>query len=310
MPMPWMQFTVELMNDAPEFAVRLEVEEDTALACLVRAVSWAVQRVPKDVRPSAFAEVRGPKAAELIARAARFDGDARAFCEALCALPHAPLERIEGGYRFRGLDRYDSAWRKNRGEPDDGPNGNRTGTGGKPGGDRTETGGKRKRKTEKKTETNTPPSAAEDEAPPPPPSEQLLRLMAEVRRGNGLEPEPELQPSVADGLRFAVEKLGEDVVFASFCNYLSKPDKGAAAMSPAFPLALFLKQFDRHHVTPPPPREPCAVFGCAEECGERNGGDIPLCDFHGLRWLCAIHEGRPYTALPQWLVEQRLEVRA
>lgn len=112
MGLPWIQVAAEVIEHAaPELAVALDWNEDSALAGLVRMFRWAADRCPDDRPPSASDVVKGSSAAKLIARAAGFKGDVEAFvsaCEAV--FPDPILERTPDGIRVLGLKRYDAAW--------------------------------------------------------------------------------------------------------------------------------------------------------------------------------------------------------
>jgi hypothetical protein len=107
---PYLQIAMEVLElHAPELAVALEWNEDSAFTGLVKIFRWGFARVPEGEMPSGHNIVRGPTAAKLIARAAGYQGDPDAFVDACCVLaPDAPLERVEGGVRLCGLSRYDS----------------------------------------------------------------------------------------------------------------------------------------------------------------------------------------------------------
>lgn len=280
MSWPWIQLAAELMDAAPELSVRLECNENDALAYSVRAIRWAVDRVPKHIKPSEFADVRGPKAAQLIARAAKYPGPPEEFCTAWCELPDPPLERTADGYRFRGLHRYDTTWKKNRGKPEDEPGGGGAETGGKPDGNRAETGGKSKSKTESKSKK--PPPAAESEKPPAPEVAQLWGVMQEARCAEladlRVTPQP-LKAGAAKRLQEAVENLGKDALFDAWCRCLAKRDEFSARCDPPYPGELFLDQLHEKWVRVEPTRPPpvaCALCG-----GDKGGrGHAPVGGLH------------------------------
>lgn len=114
MRLPFLQVAMEVLEQAaPTLAVLLGEDEDRMLGMLTRFFSWAISRCPEDRPPSASAVVPGPTAALLIARGARYQGDAERFVEAcMQVLPDPLLQRVEGGIRICGLSRYDAYWRK------------------------------------------------------------------------------------------------------------------------------------------------------------------------------------------------------
>lgn len=112
MRLPYLQVAMELIEQAaPDLAVILEWNERTAIGGLLTMIRWGLGRCPDDAPPSANAVVPGPAAARLIAKAAGYDGDPEAFVDACASIRPKPLlERVEGGIRIRGLNRYDEAW--------------------------------------------------------------------------------------------------------------------------------------------------------------------------------------------------------
>lgn len=119
MRLPWIQVAMEVLEvSAPELAARLDISDAEAFYALVRMMAWARARCPEDKAPSESATVVGPSAVRQIAAGAQFKGDAAAFVEVCCTLAFPVLERCEGGFRVRGLDRYDEAWRTMRSKSD------------------------------------------------------------------------------------------------------------------------------------------------------------------------------------------------
>lgn len=116
MGLPWIQVAAEVIEHAaPELAVALDWNEDSALAGLVRMFRWAADRCPDDRPPSASDVVKGPYAGKLLAKVMRWEGAPLALMRALEEVSPEPIiERLEDGisFRIRGLDRYDAAWRK------------------------------------------------------------------------------------------------------------------------------------------------------------------------------------------------------
>jgi hypothetical protein len=113
MRLPYQQIAMEVIElVAPELAITLDWTEEGAGWGIILLHKWALARCPDDLPPSSSDIVRGPNAAKLIARAARFTGDPDAFVAACVAASPAILERVEGGIRVRGLSRYDAAWGK------------------------------------------------------------------------------------------------------------------------------------------------------------------------------------------------------
>jgi hypothetical protein len=113
MRLPYQQVAMEVIElVAPELAVALDWTEEGAGWGMIHLHKWALARCPDHEPPSANDTVRGPNAAKLIARAARYHGDPEAFVDACAGAQPSILERVEGGIRIRGLDRYDAAWGK------------------------------------------------------------------------------------------------------------------------------------------------------------------------------------------------------
>ena len=122
MHLPWTQVANEVIDQAAvQLAATLEwntddpeLAEDRALAGLVRFFRWARERCPNDRPPSASAVLPGASAARLIARQFRWTGDPEALVSALADVAPSPIvSRTDDGVLVHGLDRYDSAWRKN-----------------------------------------------------------------------------------------------------------------------------------------------------------------------------------------------------
>ncbi len=101
---------------APDLAVKLKCSEAEAgwgVLCLFR---WALGRCPDDAPPSIYSVVEDEDAALLLANAAGFKGDPQAYVAACEKIRPALLEKVDGGIRVRGLDRYDAAWGRNNPE--------------------------------------------------------------------------------------------------------------------------------------------------------------------------------------------------
>jgi hypothetical protein len=114
MRLPFLQVAMETIElAAPDVAVQLGVNLNEALGCLVRVFGWTLARCPEHLPPSHSAAIDGAYAHRLIANAAGFTGDPELFVAALCDCTPAVLARTDSGFRARGLDRYDAAWRKN-----------------------------------------------------------------------------------------------------------------------------------------------------------------------------------------------------
>lgn len=114
MHLPFMQVANEVLDyTAPEVAALLDWDEAKAFVGLVRLFRWALARCPENLPPSACDVVQGPAAAKLIARAAGWTGAPESFLDACEQSSHPILERVPGGVRVRGLDRYDQAFAKN-----------------------------------------------------------------------------------------------------------------------------------------------------------------------------------------------------
>lgn len=117
MSIPWYQITDELIEvTAPELSVKLGISEAEAGWGLTKMFKWALKRCPENAPPSAGAVLTGSHAAAMIARSADFKGDPDRYVDECCKLAFPVLERVEGGVRVRGLDRYDALWGKNRKE--------------------------------------------------------------------------------------------------------------------------------------------------------------------------------------------------
>jgi hypothetical protein len=113
MHLPYYQLTNEVIDlAAPEIAIRLDAEDVAILGGLVKLIKWALNRCPDHLPPSASDIVEGSFAPKLVARAAGWKGDPDEFVDACAGATPSLLERVEGGIRIRGLDRYDAAWGK------------------------------------------------------------------------------------------------------------------------------------------------------------------------------------------------------
>lgn len=149
MRLPYLQIAMEIMElAAPDLAVVLDRPESEMGWGLLKVFRWALGRCPDNAPPSTHDVVKGASAARLVAGAANFGGDPEAYVDALCSVgPDPILERVQGGIRVCGLNRYDQAWLKNQTkefetkwravlaagrqtlpEPDSNPIRNRTGT--------------------------------------------------------------------------------------------------------------------------------------------------------------------------------------
>lgn len=115
MRLPFVQVAMELVEQvAPDVAATLDCDEAKIGWGILKAIIWALGRCPDDAPPSSNAVIEGKSAAKLIARAAGHLGDPEAFVDACSAARPSILERVDGGIRFRGFDRYDDAWRNAR----------------------------------------------------------------------------------------------------------------------------------------------------------------------------------------------------
>jgi hypothetical protein len=116
MRLPYLQVAMEVMElAAPDLAVELDRPEGELGWGLLKVFKWALGRCPDNAPPSWNDVVKGPAAARLIAAAAGYGGDPDAYVGALCSVSPDPLlERVEGGIRICGLNRYDQAWLKNQ----------------------------------------------------------------------------------------------------------------------------------------------------------------------------------------------------
>lgn len=114
MRLPYIQIAMEVIEQAaPDVSVELDADEATVGWGLVKMIRWALGRCREDLPPSASSVVSGPAAARQIARAAGWMGDPDAWVDATARVQPSPLlERVDGGIRIRGLDRYDPAWGK------------------------------------------------------------------------------------------------------------------------------------------------------------------------------------------------------
>lgn len=151
MRQPWYQLTDELIEEAPELAIRLGISEAEAGWGIVRMIQGFLKRCPDGVPPSASARIRaetGPVAARICAELARFRGDSEAWVACCEQLP-VPILEVSGAHRevirLRGADRYDPLWGKSHPEEwaewkrkHSKPNGKPTGP--KPGRNRAGTG--------------------------------------------------------------------------------------------------------------------------------------------------------------------------
>jgi hypothetical protein len=116
---PWAQIAEEIAQQhAPQVGTLTERKELTAserrraaVGGIVNFIFWAVGRCPKNRPPSSSAIIVGDMAAELIAAGADYEGDPQRLVAAYCEV--GLLDRIAGGFRVKGLDRYDRLWAKN-----------------------------------------------------------------------------------------------------------------------------------------------------------------------------------------------------
>lgn len=111
MRLPFLQLDSEVLDvTAPEVAIALDWTEEAAVVAVLRMVQYVLARCPDDAPPSAHAVIRGPNAARILARVAKWAGDPDAFVAAFCGASHPVLERLSDGIRLRGTKRYDEAW--------------------------------------------------------------------------------------------------------------------------------------------------------------------------------------------------------
>ncbi len=109
-----MQIAMEVIEvSAPELSIELGVSEPEAGWMLIKLIPWALARCPDHMPPSESDLVEGACAARKIAKAVGYTGDPEELVNACQRLRYSPLERVAGGIRIRGLDRYDSGWGSN-----------------------------------------------------------------------------------------------------------------------------------------------------------------------------------------------------
>lgn len=131
MGLPWLQVSTDVFAKAGPLAALLKVDEDKALAMLLRLWHYVVESAPENAPPSGLLDAQdGPI---LIAGACRWVADADALVRALKRVGF--IEDMGAELRIRGTSRYAAIWKKNRK-----PYGVRPETGGKPNGSRTEEG--------------------------------------------------------------------------------------------------------------------------------------------------------------------------
>ncbi len=112
-----MQIAMEVLEvSAPELSVELAISEAEAGWMLMKLIPWALARCPDHLPPSESDVVEGASAARKVAKAVGWVGDADELVAALERLRYAPVERVPGGIRIRGLDRYDAGWGSNHRE--------------------------------------------------------------------------------------------------------------------------------------------------------------------------------------------------
>lgn len=143
---PWLQVSTDFLDTgAGDLAVHLydDVGEDAEARAgwaAIKVIEWVLARCPPAEPPSVHAYVRGPEAARLLARAARYRGDPERLVRGYVAV--GLIEQLEDGLRLRGASRYDAMWAKNnpglareymRAHPDWRPARDRAGTGPEPG---------------------------------------------------------------------------------------------------------------------------------------------------------------------------------
>lgn len=165
MRLPFLQIAMEVLEQlAPEVAVELNHDEDAVLGKLVRFFKWALGRCPEDLPPSYSSTVIGQHAAKHIARAAMWLGDPDEFVDAICKSQFSILQRMPGGIRIRGLDRYDAAWKKNH---QDEWKALSAASAPKPAPNSPETGAEPVPQMQTKTQTQTQSPSEMKEGPPP-----------------------------------------------------------------------------------------------------------------------------------------------
>lgn len=242
MRLPWVQLTWEFIDQAaPDVALLLGISENEAIGGLVKMVQWGLGRCPDDRPPSESSGVMDPDAARFICRAAGFTIDPERLVDACERCRPALLERVEGGIRFRGFDRYDTTWRRNRrkghglDEDDDDPRGTR----GEPARENRGNTAQPARKTQTQTQTQKKPPPAGERAQPelsvvvnneePPEGEEDLSTsdgfwvwwQRERERFRQMRREKKRPDGWADWHAAAIADVGETDLNLAACRYLA-----------------------------------------------------------------------------------------
>lgn len=108
MRLPFIQVAQEALTDSKALARLLKIDQAAALGTLNLLWAWALSQGDEDKPPDGV--VMTPYAAEMMAGAVCWTGDAEVLLQALIAL--GAVEKLEIGLRVRGMDRYRAAWEK------------------------------------------------------------------------------------------------------------------------------------------------------------------------------------------------------
>ncbi len=113
MRLPYLQVTQETWTNARVLARLLGTTRREAFAIVCDLWVWAFELGPDDRAPDGCCI--DPDAAEMLAGALEWDGDAEKLLSAMLKI--GLVEKLEIGLRVRGMDRYKRTWEKNRRTP-------------------------------------------------------------------------------------------------------------------------------------------------------------------------------------------------
>ncbi len=260
MHLPFMQVANEVIDSvAIEVAAETKCSPGDAFLGVVKMQRWALARCKETAPPSAQATIHGPEAARKITMAAGLQCAPEAFTRACANAQPAVLEELSDGFRFRGLDRYDAAWRKNHKDAAAAWDAAHPETARKPPGRRPESGAEpeRHRQTHMQTQTQTlPTEAVEGPAPlgatiTPPEGDPESWLgtdfwsWAQARRiASGFLPEKKPHPSKLSGW-WATARMMEGVTVNALREGFFRfgDDKHWESKDPPYPFAAFMSQW-------------------------------------------------------------------
>jgi hypothetical protein len=169
---PWLQVDMEFVEaKAGDLGALLGISRREAVGLAVDLWSWVLKRSPDDAPPDGIVRDSrtGTGAVPMLERAGEWTGPEGKLAAALEEV--GLLERLPDGIRLRGIERYATTWKKNRGGGGTAPESKRNRAG-----IETEPAPKMKRKIENKEDPPNPPLGGGDsqnlEVPQAPPQPQ------------------------------------------------------------------------------------------------------------------------------------------